>query len=84
MYYIYVLISLKTGKPYVGFTDNIQRRLQEHNSGNSRYTKTRGPWKLIYSEERKTLSEAERREKFFKTGDGRRVLKDILTKSIVN
>ena len=84
MYYIYVPISLKTGKPYVGFTDNIQRRLQEHNSGNSRYTKTRGPWKLIYSEERKTLSEAERREKFFKTGDGRRVLKDILTKSIVN
>ena len=84
MYYIYVPISLKTGKPYVGFTDNIQRRLQEHNSGNSRYTKTRGPWKLIYSEKRKTLSEAERREKFFKTGDGRRVLKDILTKSIVN
>ena len=82
MFYVYVLKSLSTGKKYIGSTNNIERRLKEHILGSSRYTRSRGPWKLIYCEEKKTLSEAEKREKFFKTGDGRRVLEGILTKVI--
>jgi putative endonuclease len=80
MYYVYVLKSLKTDQYYIGSTNDIRRRLKEHQSGFSRYTKSRGPWKLIYSEERATLGEAEKREKFFKTGDGKRVLKGLLRK----
>jgi putative endonuclease len=80
MHYVYVLISLKTRQYYIGRTKNIDQRLAEHNSGLSRYTKSRGPWKLIHVEERKTLNEAEKREKFLKTGDGRQALKRILQK----
>ncbi|OGW85435.1 MAG: hypothetical protein A3C35_01050 [Omnitrophica bacterium RIFCSPHIGHO2_02_FULL_46_11] len=78
MYYVYVLKSLKTNRYYIGSTKDIDRRLKEHQSGFSRYTKSRGPWELIYKEEKVTLNEAEKREQFFKTGDGRRVLKKIL------
>ena len=78
MYYVYILKSLNTGKYYIGSTANIERRLKEHMFGNSRYTQNRGPWELVHFEKKKTLSEAEKREKFLKTGDGRRVLSNIL------
>ena len=81
MYYVYVLKSLKTNRQYVGFTKNIEHRLKEHNSGLSRYTKSRGPWELIYFEEKETLKAAEKRERFFKSGNGRLVLKRILNES---
>ena len=45
--YVYLLRSLKTGKFYVGWTTDLNRRLSEHNSGESHYTKSRGPWGLI-------------------------------------
>ena len=77
---IYILKSQQTGKYYIGSTNNIQRRLQEHRSGSGVYTRGRGPWELIYSEEKKTLKEARKREMFFKTGDGRCALKRILEK----
>ncbi len=82
MFYTYILQSLKNNRRYIGSTGDIQKRLKEHNAGLSRYTKNRGPWELIYLEEKKTLNEAEMREKFFKTGDGRRALKVILKDSL--
>jgi putative endonuclease len=80
MYYVYVVKSTSSGSIYIGSTNNIKRRLIEHNCGNSRYTKNRGPWELIYVEEKKSSVDATKREKFFKTGDGRKVLKNILRK----
>jgi putative endonuclease len=74
MYYIYVLKSLSHNSRYIGNTNNIEKRLLEHNNGKVRYTKGRRPWKLIYNEEFDTRSEAMKREKELKTGQGRKFL----------
>ncbi len=78
MYYVYILRSFKSGKFYIGSTSDIKRRLQEHNSDQSRYTRLRGPWKLIYLEKKPCLAEARIRERFLKTGDGRKTVKNLL------
>lgn len=77
MYNVYVLSSDNSRKSYVGCSGNIERRLSEHNAGKMAFTKRYMPWKLIYYEEYKTLIEARKREKFFKTGTGRRFLKKL-------
>jgi len=58
--------------------NNLNRRLAEHNSGRSKYTKLTKPFKLVHSETFKTRTEAVRRERYFKTGKGREGLKKIL------
>ncbi|HNZ86331.1 MAG TPA: GIY-YIG nuclease family protein [bacterium] len=62
MYTVYILQSLKTKKYYIGHTKDINDRLRRHNTGLSKYTKKFIPWKLIYSEEYQTKSEAYKRE----------------------
>ncbi len=66
MYCVYILKSLKDANLYVGTTDNLERRLKEHNNGKSKSTKLRRPFKLVRKEEYKTLSEARKREWYFK------------------
>ena len=74
-YFVYVLISDSTGKRYVGQTDNVSRRLGEHNdpAHNPRKHTSRnaGPWRLIHAEAFPTRSEAMKREKWLKSGVGR-------------
>jgi putative endonuclease len=67
MFWIYVLRDPVTGKHYTGSTKNLERRLIEHGIKKPGYT-------LIYKEAFQTKREAEAREKFLKTGDGRRWL----------
>jgi len=76
MFYVYVLKNGK-GRLYVGHTNNLERRITEHNTGLSPYTKNRGPWELAYSESFDTRGEAMKREKFLKSGKGRELLKSI-------
>ncbi len=75
-YFVYVLKSGITGSSYVGSTSNLDKRLTEHNSGKSIYTRGKGPWTLSYYEEFSTRSEAIRREKYFKSVEGRLKLKE--------
>ena len=77
-YYVYVLKSITHKTRYVGSTDNVDNRLKEHNQGRCKYTKGRMPWKLIYIEEFKTRAEVMKREKFLKSGQGRKYLDSIL------
>lgn len=77
MFYVYILKSLKDHKTYVGHTNDIERRLSEHNSGQSKSTKNRVPFELIYSEKLETSAEAKNRELYWKSGGGRRKLKEI-------
>jgi len=58
MYYTHVLQSLSTEKLYIGHTENLDRRLHEHNSNQSKSTRFRGPWELIFKKEFSTKSEA--------------------------
>ena len=57
-YFVYILKSQKILKWYIGHTNNIQRRLSEHNSGQNKSTKTGVPWKLIFLREFRTNIEA--------------------------
>jgi len=78
MYTVYVLLSKSTGRFYTGQTSDLPRRLLEHQSGLARYTRNRGPWELVFSEEYATRAEAMTRERFFKSGKGRIFLKNLL------
>jgi len=77
MWYAYILQSEKNKRLYIGFTDDLKRRLEEHNSGKGgKYTKDNRPFKLIFYEAFINKKDASKAERFFKTGYGREVLKD--------
>jgi len=80
-YYTYVLEGLKDVNLYIGWTDNLNKRLQNHHSGKVVSTKWRRSLKLIYFEACLSKEAAIRREKYFKTGFGRRFLKNRLAGS---
>jgi putative endonuclease len=75
MFYVYVLKSPNTDKLYKGQTDDLSKRLKQHNSGKVKFTKAYIPWEIIYFEELSTREEAVVREKFLKSGIGREFLK---------
>ena len=79
-YFLNVLESEIDGRLYKGQTTDNDKRIVEHNSGKTKSTKGYKPWKLVYFEKYKTRDEALLREKFFKTGSGRELLKDKLIK----
>lgn len=66
MNYVYILESLKNGRYYIGSTNNLERRIKEHNTGKSRYTKLTKPFKIIYSESYNTRMGARKRELYLK------------------
>jgi len=75
--FVYVLKSLIAPKSYVGMTDDLSRRLKEHNSGKHSYTKRHAPWEIIYKEEFNNYSDARKREKYLKSASGRKFLKKL-------
>ena len=79
MFYVYVLKSLKTDRRYAGFTSkDPQIRLKEHNSGTNFFTRHNRPFVLLYSEIFSTEEQARKREKFLKTGQGRKFLDKLI------
>lgn len=82
-YYVYILRSESTGKTYVGQTSDLEKRLEQHNDPECRFTlytkRNKGPWKLIHFEAYNTRSEAMRREKHLKGGQGREWIRTNLT-----
>lgn len=75
-YYTYVLKSSKDHDLYIGWTDNLKKRFKKHNEGKVLSTIYRRPLKLVYCEACLDKQKAIKREKYFKTGFGRRFLKD--------
>ena len=73
-FYVYVLESLKDYKRYIGYTNNLKKRLEEHKKGLSFSTKFRLPFKLIYFEGCLNMQDAKRCEHYLKTTQGRRFL----------
>lgn len=78
IYYTYVLLSKKDGNLYTGYTNDLRRRLLEHNNGDVSSTKHRRPLVLIYFEGCLTQSDAMRREKYLKSGNGKIYLENRL------
>jgi putative endonuclease len=78
MIYTYVIRSKKDGKWYTGFTHDLRKRFKQHNNNKMFSTKGRGPFELIYYEACINKQDACTREKYLKSGPGKRYLKNRL------
>lgn len=77
MHYVYILENPK-GQHYTGCTGDLQRRLSEHLKGQSEYTSHHGPYHLIYYEACLSSKDAYARERYLKSGLGKRYVKKRL------
>ena len=77
-YYVYILESQKDKYWYTGYTSNLRKRFMEHQNGYTRSTKFRRPWNLIYYEACLFESDAIAREKYLKSGMGKRYIRNRL------
>ena len=80
MFYTYVLQSQKNSRYYIGSTNDLKRRLKEHNQGRGgKYTNDNRPFDLLYYEAYQNKDLATQAEQFYKSGSGREVLKKKIT-----
>jgi len=77
----YILRSDTTGRFYIGHTENLTKRIFEHNNNRTPSIKNRGPWKLFYSETYETRSEASRRERQIKRMKSRLFIESLAGES---
>ncbi|PKP39749.1 MAG: endonuclease [Bacteroidetes bacterium HGW-Bacteroidetes-15] len=77
-FYVYALVSQVDGRIYVGMSQDVDRRLAEHNAGKVKSTKGFIPWILFFKELVGDAEQAREREKFFKAASGKRKLREIL------
>ena len=78
MFYVYILKSKRTAKYYIGQTENLENRLNQHNSGYSLSTKGGIPWELVYYEEYELREEAVQRETALKKKKSRKYIEYII------
>jgi putative endonuclease len=78
MYYIYILHSKKDNGLYIGYTENLKRRIAEHKNASVTSTKKRLPLNLIHHEAFLVKEDAKARERYLKSGYGRQQMKDSL------
>ncbi len=78
MFYTYLLESLADKSWYIGYSADLKARFISHNKGKNAATKNKRPWELIYYEAYKNRLDAKKREKFLKSGSGRKFLRKQL------
>ena len=81
MYFTYILYSQKINKYYTGQTNDLNRRIHEHNLGKTCFMKRGMPWQLVYSQTQQTRSEAMNLEIKIKKRGVARFLKDNNSKT---
>ena len=69
MIYIYAIVNTTRNYIYVGMTNDVERRIKEHNNGENKSTKTYSPFVLIYTEAFPLRVEARKKEKYLKYGN---------------
>jgi putative endonuclease len=84
MYYVYIIYSEKIKKFYVGFTNDLKRRISEHKRGHSDFTQQSDDWMLVYYEAFCNKADAMEEEEFLKTGKGRERRKYLLKNFVEN
>ena len=82
LHYVYVLQSQKDGQWYTGYTGDLRARIKEHRNGQCMSTKHRRPLRLIYFEGCPNKGDALAREKYLKSGPGKRYLRNRLKRSL--
>jgi putative endonuclease len=75
---VYVIKSLNKNFRYVGITNDLEKRLKQHNNGKNRSTKSYMPFKLVLTETHEDYRQARTREKFLKSGAGRKYLDSLI------
>ncbi len=83
MYYVYLLLSGKDGKFYTGSTDDLKRRIAEHEAGYVKSTVRRKPLKLIYYEACLNEADARGRERYLKSGAGKKYIRNVTLLNII-
>lgn len=78
MFYVYVLLSEKDGNYYTGSTNDLKRRFKEHKAGRVNSTKNRLPVKLVYYEACLNETDTRNRERYLKSGMGKKYLRNRL------
>ncbi len=78
MYYVYAISSVNRNYIYVGMSNNVERRVSQHNKGYEKTTKPYVPFKLIFKEICSSRIEARKREKYWKSGTGKEKLKLLI------
>lgn len=78
MYYVYVIRSLSSSYWYTGVTNDLRKRFSQHQTAVTGWTKRHRPYELIYYEACRNMNDATTREKYLKTGTGKRYLKNRL------
>ena len=82
MHYAYILRSRLNGEFYTGYTNSLQKRVKEHNSGKVKWTYDTGPYDLIFYEAFTDKLDAFLREKWLKTGWGRNHIQKMLSNTL--
>jgi putative endonuclease len=77
-YYSYVVYSRETGVFYYGYTDNLEKAIQMHDSNLIPPTKDKGPWTLMFTEEYDNRMGAIRQSRFYRSVKGQRFMKKML------
>ena len=77
-YQVYILEN-PNGKIYIGISADVSHRLEQHNAGESRYTKNKGPWNVVWTSVEMSLSEARRLENKMKRQKGGQGLETLKT-----
>ena len=78
-FFLYILQSKKNRKYYVGHTNDLERRIVEHNSGQTKSTKTGIPWEVIYTKEYDSNIEANRAELEIKKKKSRKYIEKLIS-----
>ena len=78
MWYTYIIYSEKLDRYYIGYTDNLSWRLERHNQGWGRFTKSGIPWELVYFEKYQTKQEALKREREIKSKKSRKYIENLI------
>lgn len=79
-YFVYVLKSKIDNKNYYGLTSDLEKRIKDHNTGKVKSTKNRIPLHLVYHETVEGLEKAISKERYFKSGFGRKYVKNKIKK----
>lgn len=77
-YYVYAIYNQDKNYIYVGLSDNLQRRMNQHNKGYNRTTKPYRPFKILITEKFEDRKETRKREKYLKSGCGKEYLKKLI------
>jgi putative endonuclease len=77
-YWVYAIKSENDSRIYVGMSEDVEKRIKEHNAGKTKSTKGFRPWKLIFKLKAESRLDARRLEIYYKTGIGKEKLKQLI------